>query len=145
MLTENDVVASVAVYIAAHGYTDIRVRTTSERGIDVEGVHSNTRRRLLVEAKGGTSSKPGTNRFGQTFTTNQARSHVAVALFKALELQQKYVDQEPCVALAFPDDVAHTQLVAGIEGALSRLNVPVFFVGPAQAVRIFGVLPSFLV
>lgn len=64
MLTENEIIEALAEHLREDGYRVDKQLTTLEQGIDIDAVHLATGRRLLVEAKGGTSSKDGTARFG---------------------------------------------------------------------------------
>jgi hypothetical protein len=137
MLTENDVVNAVAQFLKLNGFRVERILTTMERGIDIEAVHSPSGQRLLIEAKGGTSSK-STSRFGKPFSLNQAKSHVSVALYYALKLKQKHTKEDARVALAFPDDGKHTVLVDNICDALATLKIEVFFVNDKREVRRFN-------
>ena len=128
-LTENEIVQAVVGHLKATGYRIERALSTIEHGIDVEAVHEHTARRLFVEAKGGTSSKQSTSRYGKGFTPNQAKSHVSVALYCAARLHETADQKNADVALAFPDDSVHRKLVENIGKALRALNVTVFFVG----------------
>lgn len=129
MLTENDVVTAVATHLTKQGYHIDKALTTVERGIDIVAKRQSTGERLLIEAKGGTSSKEATARFGKPFTLNQARSHVSVAFYCAAKLYHRHSSENVKVALAFPDDSAHRGLVDDISSALDVLGVGVFFVG----------------
>jgi hypothetical protein len=137
-LTENDVVKAVAAHLAARGYRIDRALSTSEQGIDIVGFHERSNRKMYVEAKGGTSSKPATNRFGKGFTPNQAKSHVSVALYCAARLHENAEAENADVALAFPGDVTHRKLVQRISKALQALSVTVYFVGEDHSVSTFA-------
>lgn len=136
MLTENAVIRAVKAHLQAAGYRVDKTRSTLERGIDLEAVNSATGRRLLVEAKGGTSSKKTTARYGKRFTRNQARSHVSVALYHVAKLRQHYPTSQ--LGMAFPDDDNHRALVDDIRSALDVLGITVFFVNPARRVRVLN-------
>ncbi len=128
MLTENDVVDAVAAYLTSNGYHIVSKCSTDERGIDIVAEHSEKNVRLLVEAKGGTSSKTGTANYGKRFTHSQAKTHVSVAFYYAAMLLQKHAAESTHVALAFPDDSTHRHLVNDIATSLYALEIPVFFV-----------------
>lgn len=93
MLTENEIIEALAEHLRQDGYRIDKQLTTLEQGIDIDAVHLATGRRLLVEAKGGTSSKDGTPRFGKPFSPNQAKSHVAVAFYCGAEMLQAYASE----------------------------------------------------
>jgi Holliday junction resolvase-like predicted endonuclease len=134
MLTENDVVQAVVGHLESKGYQIVSALTTSQQGIDIVAEHPLTKKRLLVEAKGGTSSKEGTANYGNPFTSNQAKTHVSVAFYYAAMLQQKHEGAE--VALAFPLDETHRALVKSISSALKLLGVSVYFVDCSRGVTV---------
>jgi hypothetical protein len=134
VLTENDVVKAVARHLRNGGYRVDKELSTRERGVDIDAVHSATGRRLLVEAKGATSSKVATARFGKGFTRNQDRTHVSVGLYCVAKLQQQHSAQGARVALAFPNDLSHRRLVDDIRAAVDVLGITIFFVDGARKV-----------
>jgi hypothetical protein len=87
---------------------------------------------LAVEAKGGSSSKPGTSRDGKPFTPNQKRSHVAVAVLTAL---RETSSGRYRTAIAFPNDPAHLRLIEKIWPVLQKLSIDVYFVAQDKSVR----------
>jgi hypothetical protein len=135
VLTENDVVNAVGEHLTRTGYRVERQLSTSEHGIDIEAVHIATKRRLLIEAKGGTSSKETTNRFGKPFNQNQAKCHIAVAFYCAAKLRQDYASEGAAVAIALPDDKLHRIIIEKISGALRQLKIGVCFVSEDRIVN----------
>ena len=123
MLTENDVVEAVARHLEEQGWQITDTSYTDQRGYDVlarrDGIG------LAVEAKGGTSSKPGTKRYGKPFTPNQKFDHVAKALYTAARV---FSAGQHRAAIALPSDAEHRQLVDDIVSALAALGVGVFLV-----------------
>lgn len=136
MLTENDIVQAVARHLESIGYRIESALSTEEHGIDIVAEHPETKKRVLVEAKGGTSSKKVSNRYGKPFSLNQAKTHVSVAFYWAAKLREKFLSQPEDVeiALAFPTDEAHPRLVENISSALSTLGITVFFVNEDKQV-----------
>jgi hypothetical protein len=135
VLTENDVVNAVGEHLTRTGYRVERKLSTSEHGIDIEAVYIATKRRLLIEAKGGTSSKETTNRFGKPFNQNQAKGHIAVAFYRAAKLRQDYASEDAAVAIALPDDKLHRIIIERISDALRQLEIGVFFVSEDRIVN----------
>lgn len=123
MLTENDVVDTVAQHLTKDGWTIRQKKTTAQHGIDI--LAEKNGELLAIEAKGSGSATIGTSRYGQEFTGNQKRSHVAVALLTAVQVVS---DGKHRAALAFPDDSEHSRLIARILPTLKTLNIRVFFV-----------------
>ncbi len=140
MLTENDVVEHVARFLGGRGYAIEQALGTSEKGVDIVAVSERDGRRLLIEAKGATSSKEHTARFGKPFTPAQARSHVARAFFEAARVVSKGREDERA-ALALPRDRYHEGLIAQVARALELLEVSVFWVSSDGTVSWWGEQP----
>lgn len=81
-------------------------------------------RKLVVEAKGETSSSETTSRYGAPFSGKQVFSHVSKAVLKAVRAYSQ--GAEP--GMAFPETRLHHKEVALIEPALAALGVTVFWV-----------------
>lgn len=135
-ITENTVVDDVATFLRTKGFRIERTCSTNDRGTDLVAIFPPTGQRLFIEAKGGTSSKARSRRFGRPFTSGQAKSHVAVALYYILRLRQRVLAAGNRVGLAFPDNENHRKLIAAIEGTLQGLDISVFFVDADHKVRV---------
>ena len=130
MLTENEVLDAVAEHLQKCGWQVVHTRNTHERGHDILAMKGETT--LAIEAKGGTSSKPGTNRYGQEFSSDQKRAHVAVALFKAATV---FSAGQYRPGIAVPSDDRHLTLIQAVGPALDALHVAVFRVDDDRTVR----------
>ncbi len=137
MLNENQVVARTKAFLESRNYRVSSTRRTTERGIDIVAVSANGRREVFVEAKGATSSKKDTKRYGKPFTLNQCKTHLAVALLAIARLRQNAAPTDR-VAIALPAAQPHRRLVEAIEGSLKRLEVGVFFVPTRGRVRFWA-------
>lgn len=122
MLTESDVIAAVCTYLEANGYEIRQHLTEVERGEDIVAVRGTER--LVVEAKGETSSKSGSARFGKAFSRGQVHAHIAKALYCAAKPR---VDGTR-VAIALPWNAHHEEMVAPIRPALSKLGIATYWV-----------------
>lgn len=80
MLLEDEVVDAVACLLTRRGWTITQMAHAHQHGNDLDAERDG----LLLSAKGAGSSKPGTNRYGSSFTGGQVRSHIAVALLRAM-------------------------------------------------------------
>lgn len=139
LLGEMAIIGSVCRYLEAEDYRiTSRVGSVSEHGIDIIAMSQHTKVRLYVEAKGQTSSKSETKRFGKEFTRSQKRDHLGKALLKSCE----WIQQDEAAAIALPDDTVDRELINSITTAIARLGVIVFFVDERGAVRTVGNLPS---
>lgn len=95
-------------------------------------------RELHIEAKGETSSRRGSGRYGSPFSSAQIRVHVAEALYKAAEILSgnyevvtislKDVDTEVRAGVALPDTGGHRRCIANITAVLEQLGIAVFWV-----------------
>lgn len=130
MMTENDVVEAVAEHLRERGWQITNLSHTDRRGHDIVARRDGVV--LAVEAKGGTSSKPGSDRHGLPFDSGQKRSHVSVALYKAACVFSagRY---RPGIAL--PSDDRHRQLIEDILPALGALRVALFLVDEDRTVQ----------
>lgn len=127
MLTENDVVRAVSGFLAGRGFEIVQALTTDLKGIDV--IARDEGASWYVEAKGATSSKPETNRYGKPFNANQINSHVSRAIYAAMEtLGRAPGGPRTRVALALPDNEGHRAVVEPVRPALARLGIAVFWV-----------------
>jgi hypothetical protein len=116
-LTENDIVDAMAKHLSADGWRITNTCRTTEQGIDLIAIRDNER--LVLEAKGGTSSKEGTRRFAKGFSPGQQADHVAKAVFVACKLRSR--EPESRVAIAFPDTPTHRRCILDVERVFKRL------------------------
>jgi predicted transcriptional regulator len=124
MLTENDVITAVTDYLRKNGYKIVQVSNTRQKGHDIIAEREGLQ--LFVEAKGETSSKSHTQRFGKPFDSAQVRVHVAEALYKAIATRQR--DSKALLAIAFPLTRTHERLVGAVSKVAGQLGIRVFFV-----------------
>src|SRR3954470_14031865 len=94
IMDENKVITAVCAWLDAGDY-DVRQRlATTEQGIDIIARHRASGRMLYIEAKGGTSSREGSPRFGKPYSQSQVFDRVAKGVFTALQLLQRRSDGE---------------------------------------------------
>lgn len=138
MLTENDIIESVCQLLKAHEYEVLRQLTTRERGLDIVArKRGDEAVEVRVEAKGETSSKEGTNRFGKPFSSAQIRDHVANALYSAAAmLEGPTAGCLTRVAIALPGTAGHRKQVRAVKRAMQLLQVGVFWVAPNGAAEL---------
>ena len=129
MLTENDIVDAVAKQLREDGWHIRSTRDTSEQGHDILASKGGTT--MAIEAKGQTSSKSDSSRFGQEFNSGQKISHVSRALFAAASV---FSAGQYRAGIALPATDRHLKLIGQIRAALDTLDVTVFFVESDGAV-----------
>jgi hypothetical protein len=134
MLTESDVINAVCDYLSERYFTINSRCTETERGIDIDGVTPDRSKKITVEAKGETSSKDHTARYGKAFNSGQVADHVSKAFYAAARDCSKGLE----AAIAFPKNQAHLSCVAKILPALRRLEIEVFWVSSNKTVEVEG-------
>jgi hypothetical protein len=129
VLYEDDVVDAVCAHLKADGWQIESMAHAHQHGDDIVAVRGDER--LVVEAKGAGSSKEGTRRFGQPFNGGQVKTHVGVAVLRALGVAS---DETALSAVAFPDNQHHRQVAGRAAPALARAGVGIFWVDDAHKV-----------
>ncbi|HVE46233.1 MAG TPA: hypothetical protein VNA57_05760 [Acidimicrobiales bacterium] len=130
MLYEEHVVDAVARFLVANGWSEMsRVPFTRCHGDDL--VMAKASRRLLIEAKGATSSDPRSKRFDSQFNASQVGTHVGQAVLRAL----RWVSLgDANAAIALPDDRLHRLKVGEVALAIRRAGIGVFWVDDDRSV-----------
>src|SRR5262245_42130224 len=101
MLTEFQVITAVCSFLKKNGFHITYAKCETEHGIDIQAMTPNGKN-VSSEAKGETSSRQGSNRYGKPFDGGQVRDHVSKAFFCAAR------DRATGLAgLAFPKNEAH--------------------------------------
>jgi len=142
MLSEDDVVETVAAHLEGHGYRIETKATTRERGYDIVAKRESPLATIYVEAKGETSNRQGSARYGQPFSSAQCRDHVANAFYAAaavLSKSKEAMETRSSIALAVTP--GHRKCVERIQGALDELKIGVFWVHASRDVQLKGPWP----
>lgn len=127
-MDENAVVASVCRRLETMGCEITQRRTTKEHGVDIIAHDKSSGQQFLIEAKGGTSSREGSNRFGKPYTQSQVFDRVAKGVFTCLQLRAEHPDHQAThVILALPDARGFRSYVTPILGQLRSVGIEVWF------------------
>lgn len=127
MLTENDIIYKLSEYLEKTGYKIIQRLSTNEKGVDL--ITENNEETLYIEAKGETSSKSNTNRYGKPFSSAQIKSHVSKAILASMQvLTSTHSKKKIKTAIALPDTIGHRKLINSIMEGLNKLEIKVFWV-----------------
>jgi Holliday junction resolvase-like predicted endonuclease len=103
-MDENAVVESVCLRMEEAGYKILERCTTTMQGIDVVAHDPSKDHHYYVEAKGGTSSRIGSARFGHEYTQSQVFDRVAKGIFTCMQLRARFSDRtNQHIVLAVPD------------------------------------------
>ena len=124
-LDENAVVMHCVAALRAAQWRVERSATTMERGIDIVAERNGAR--MYVEAKGVTSSKSGSNRYGMLQTSSQIFIQVSTALCTTAQLRSAEPHAE--VMIAVPDHECMRRRLARIEPVLECARIGVLWVG----------------
>lgn len=127
---ENTVVKTVTAWLASKGAVIISTCTTSQHGEDI--VAEVGQRILTIEAKGATSSMPGSVRAGQPFTASQVESRLSKAVLRALELSSR--PNRGLVGIALPTTPLFVKRLEAAYEALASAGIMIFWVGPGDEV-----------
>jgi hypothetical protein len=126
VLTENDVVEAVCTYLLEIGYEINQKLTTTQTGIDIVATNS-CGTKCYVEAKGATSSKRESSKYGTEFDLSQVKVHVGVALVAAFKVVNEFPNSESLIAL--PNNSNHKSLIDSMCHPIKNSGVGVLLVG----------------
>jgi hypothetical protein len=127
MLTENEVIDAVCKFLTAKGFQIVQRRSTQETGDDLVAERTRPERlRISIEAKGETSAREKSARFGSGFNTAQISVHVAEAVYRALAVLSRNEGEHAGIAL--PVTLHHKRRIDSIRPLLKKLDVAIFWV-----------------
>lgn len=106
-LDENQVAQAVGSWLEGKGF-DPKVITTRQRGYDIDARHQSTGARWVIEAKGGTSSKPESKRFGFEPGSAGAYFATAAAFHNAAAWTGRKALQDVNIGIALPPAAGST-------------------------------------
>lgn len=112
-MRERDLVKVLAERLRQEGLIDLKVRSGSQRGADIEGILPGSRRRLFIEAKG----------------VRSGRSE-RIALGEALLQILGHYDYDVVCAIAVPYTSAFENLLRSIIPGLQVLPIHIILVRP---------------
>jgi hypothetical protein len=134
MLDENDVVESVCCHLVKNGYVIVQKRSTIQRGTDIIAKKQSSSERLHIEAKGATSSRNGSARFGKTYSPTQVFDRVAKGFYTVCKIMSSEENVGNKFALAVPDTQLFRKHIAAVKPAATRLGIGILLVSEKRAV-----------
>lgn len=141
-LTENDVVECVCRHLESSGWVVESWCTTQQTGEDIVAWDASGGIRLSIEAKGATSARVGSARYGRPFDSAQVRVHVSEAVFKAMQVLSVSPGPGSVVAgIALPANDMHYSMVRLVLPVLERLRVHLFWVHDGGRVTVGSPVP----
>ncbi len=132
MLTENDVIEAVCSYLIKNAYKINKKLSTRQRGVDIVATNPDGIP-CYIEAKGATSSKPESSRYGQEFNSSQVKTHIGMALVAAFKSLNEYTEAESFIAL--PNNTAHKALVESMRKPIRNSGVKILLVSEEGLVQ----------
>ena len=138
MLYESTVINTVCEFFKEQKFLIEQQLSETQKGDDIIAVAPDNSYRLYIEAKGETSSKENSNKFGNSFDKKQVKNHVAVAFFRAAQMMKRRETLPIYVGIALPKNFNHECMIAQIEHALKILNIEVFWVNSDKKIEIAG-------
>ena len=125
MLDENEVVEILAKHLSEQGYEIKQKLSTKQKGIDVIAQKGNEC--LMIEAKGETSSREGSQRYGKPYTASQVFDRVAKGVYTAIKTAEESASHEVS-CLAFPDSKLFREYLSSVISPLKTVGIVVFMV-----------------
>ena len=119
MLYEDDVIEAVCQHLKQNGFEISEQNPSTKRGDDIVARGTGSIRDLCIEAKGETSKRKSSSRYGNEFNGGQVRDHVANAFYRAA----KMATSGKTGGIAFPSNDRHRKRISDIEHALNSLGI----------------------
>lgn len=137
-LYESDVVDAVCQYLEGQSFTIQQRLTPKQPGIDVIALRQEpVPIELVVEAKGETSERGGSQRYGNPFDSAQVKIHIAEAFYTAAALTSSPTSHQlRRVAVALPQNALHERYATRIQPAFTALGIGVFWITPDKKVSL---------
>jgi predicted CopG family antitoxin len=132
MLFESDVISSVCNYLKKYNFDILQQLDENQKGDDIIAIN-NKGQKIYIEAKGETSSKESSNRFGKEFNGSQKKVHVSQALYRAIKMKE---ENNSLSGIAFPETKGHLSLIEPIRQTLQKIGIEVFWVKDDGTVRV---------
>ena len=126
---ENAVIHAMCEALVASGYMIKQQLSTIDKGIDIIAAHPQTGIKILVEAKGGTSSMQNSKRYGKPYTQSQVFDRVAKGIFTCLQLRTENSDKKSVrVILAIPDEPNFfKKYISTVASSLDSAGIEIWF------------------
>jgi hypothetical protein len=136
MLTESNVIDAICIKLQSENYQIRQKLLPVQKGDDIVAVKQVIGRMLYVEAKGETSSRLNSKRYGKPFESADIRVNLGEALYKVAEtLSKKHENVEVRVGIALPDNKAYRACVNKIQSFLMQTEIAIFWVREGHAIE----------
>lgn len=127
-MNENHVIAELKQYLQRRDYLLISECSTIMQGIDL--VMMKGSQEIWIEAKGSTSSRETSNRFGKVFNDAQCHDHFSRAFFKACQMRDeaKQSLKDVRIAMAFSHTKYYQKYCNRTNATRKELGIGLFWI-----------------
>jgi hypothetical protein len=136
-MDENEIVEANCDYLQKKGYEISQKLHTTEHGIDIVAKNRTSNEVIHIEAKGGTSSRTGSRRFGKPYTSSQVFDRVAKGFYTVCQMLCQNKNANNKFALAVPDTILFRKHLGAVKPAMGKLGISVLLVSQTQQVNEF--------
>lgn len=127
-MDENAVIEIICGRLETQGCDISQRLSTIDHGIDILAKNPRSGEEFIIEAKGGTSSRNGSARFGRPYTQSQVFDRVAKGVFTCIQLRARYPDRsKQHVILAVPETLWFRKYLEPLQTHLFEAGVEVWF------------------
>jgi len=144
MLVDSDIVDAVCSYISALGYQIHQRLPPTKQGVDIIASRPHKPQELWIEAKGETSERKSSKRYGEPFDSAQVSIHVAEAVYSAIKhLAATPAGTDRAVGIALPANDLHIRYAGAVMPVLLKLGLIVLWVRQDKSVTVHpeGAIP----
>jgi Holliday junction resolvase-like predicted endonuclease len=136
-MDENEIVEAVCDYLQKKGYEISKKLHTTEHGIDIVAKNRISNEVIHIEAKGGTSSRIGSRRFGKPYTSSQVFDRVAKGFYTACQMLSQNENANNKFVLAVPDTILFRKYLNSVKPAMSKLGIGALLVSQTREISEF--------
>jgi hypothetical protein len=124
ILTENQVIEHLKVFLQSRCQYECNCRTDYQHGIDICATKGHEK--ILIEAKGAKPNKYIDDPYSKVFTLNQVKHHLAVAILQALHMKRN--NPKAIIGIAHPNTLLIRKNVEPIIPYLQILSIKHYWV-----------------
>jgi Tfp pilus assembly PilM family ATPase len=125
MLTENKIVELVCSQLERDHFSIVQKLDTNQTGIDIIAI-SPDGKQYEIEAKGATSSKENSFRYGKEFNKSQVKTHIGMALVASFKVKNRNQKNEAIIAL--PNNDANRNEIKALKIPILNSGIKVWLV-----------------
>lgn len=132
-MDENEVIKHLIVHLTSNGWSIESYVEAGRQGIDVVAKDS-VGKKWYIEAKGGTSSDPSSNRYGKPYTRSQVFDVTSKGLMQCFHHLATHSDVR--VGFVYPDGRHFRDYIDPIKPMLNKIGLSLFCVNEDVSVEV---------